>query len=531
MRKFSLMLWVGSATTRITSPGSNSTASNVLLSDSALVSPETVSDSLSISIADSAAQYRNTPAAAELGFSPITSSRRHKNFTDFLRYIPNSPDVHAVFTSRSRSAEKLSAFQGVHVAELEEDQAVTLFFNHVAIPRTREKTEDEVKSIVKELGCLALAITVAASYVSETPRLARNLSEYLEEFHRRRRQLLDRFPDELTDKYDHSVMTVWETSYSAIYDQLPEARRVLTLLAFVNYEDIFLDLFGLRPDPSRGEATWPWTSAISDQAVDLYSIERCFAVLERYSLVQRRRDAYSYSVHRLVHAWDRDRLEAQKVEAFCLAALDVLYRAVQHCRDAPEAKRRLVPHLKANFDEVVRLDIKEEEAAIEVVNRIEWIEGFNTDIGSWGEAAAMKKEVLEKRRRIVDNEHPHTIKAMNTLAITLRDQGKLEEAAVLSKEVFEKRQRILGDEHPDTITAMNNLAITLGDQGKLEEAAAMLKEVLEKRQRILGDEHPDTISAMNNLAITLGDQGKPEEAAAMKEVLEKRPSARGGYNV
>jgi hypothetical protein len=33
-------------------------------------------------------------------------------------------------------------------------------------------------------------------------------------------------------------------------------------------------------------------------------------------------------------------------------------------------------------------------------------------------------------------------------------------------------------------TAMNNLANTLGDQGKLEEAAAM-KEVLEKRQRIL----------------------------------------------
>jgi hypothetical protein len=57
----------------------------------------------------------------------------------------------------------------------------------------------------------------------------------------------------------------------------------------------------------------------------------------------------------------------------------------------------------------------------------------------------------------------------------------------MKREVLEKRQRILGDKHPDTITAMANLASTLGGQGKLEEAAAMKREVLEKRQRILGD--------------------------------------------
>ncbi|KAK3939624.1 P-loop containing nucleoside triphosphate hydrolase protein [Diplogelasinospora grovesii] len=376
--------------------------------------------------------YRLLPNSASLR-SQAPEDVREENFTDFSRYITNSPNIDVVFTSRSSSVEKLSTFNRVHVAELEEDQAVTLFFKHVAILRTRENTEDEVKSIVKELGCLVLAITIAASYVSENPRLERNLSEYLKEFRRRRKQLLDRFPDELTDKYDDSVMTVWETSYSAVYDQLPEACRVLTLLAFVHYEDIFLDLFGLRPDSSLSEATGAWTS--------------------RYSLVQRRPHADSYSIHRLVHAWDRDRLEAEKVEAFCLAAFEVLYRAVRHCGGTPEAKRRLVPHLKANFDEVIRLDIEAEEKAIEVIDVIELTGGFTTDIGSWGEAAAMKKEVLEKR------------------------------------------QRILGDEHPDTISAMNNLANTLGDQGKLDEAVAMLKEVLEKMQRILGREHPHTLGS------------------------------------
>jgi hypothetical protein len=49
----------------------------------------------------------------------------------------------------------------------------------------------------------------------------------------------------------------------------------------------------------------------------------------------------------------------------------------------------------------------------------------------------------------------------------------------MMKEVLENLQRILGEEHPDTISAMNSLASTLGDQGKLEEAATMMKEVLD----------------------------------------------------
>jgi hypothetical protein len=112
----------------------------------------------------------------------------------------------------------------------------------------------------------------------------------------------------------------------------------------------------------------------------------------------------------------------------------------------------------------------------------------------------MKVEVLEKRRRILGEEHLDTVTAMSNLANTLGDQGKLEEAAAMLQEVLEKIRRILGEEHPHTISAMSNLAIRLGHQGKLEEAAAMKMEVLEKRRRILGEEHLDTISAMNNLA-------------------------------
>ncbi len=51
--------------------------------------------------------------------------------------------------------------------------------------------------------------------------------------------------------------------------------------------------------------------------------------------------------------------------------------------------------------------------------------------------------------------------AMSNLAIYAGNQGKLDEAATMKREVLEKMRRILGEEHPGTIKAMSNLAITL----------------------------------------------------------------------
>jgi hypothetical protein len=453
--------------------------------------------------------------------------KRDRNFVDLLRYIPGCPSVHIIITSRSTTARKFSTFEGVNVGELDELQAVDLFLKCAEISSTETKTDAEAKAIVKELGYLALAITIAGTYVSQTPRLSSHLPAYLEEYYRRRQELLAEQPDDLIHEYGHSVMTVWETSYAAVYDQLPEACRLLILLAFINYEDIFLDLFGLGSHANSTQEQASWASVISNESTfTINSFEKCFAILERYSLLQRQIDQSSYSMHRLVHAWDYDRLQQTNrsdIKHFCLAALQLLLDAVSNCKDLPQAKLRLIPHIRQNFDVLRRLQTDTESESIDLADTLEYIGGFTSEIGRWEEAAAIRQEVLEKRKRNLGDEHPDTLAAMNNLANTLGDQGKLDKAAAMRREVLEKRQRILGDEHPQTVLAMNNLAWTLRDQGKLDEAAAMQREVLEKMQRILGDEHPDTLSAMNNLAWMLRDQGKLDEAAAMqREVLEKR---------
>jgi tetratricopeptide (TPR) repeat protein len=500
-------------------------------------------------------------------------------YIDLKHYLSDAPSIHIIITTRSSKARKMTRLPSVEVGSMELSEAVDLFSTCSECDGTAHEDHAKIEMIVQELGCLALAVTLAGSYVSETHL---ELSQYLEEYRQRRKELLGEVPKNLIYEYNESVLTTWESSFEAITQRNVHASSLLTVLAFIHYDDVMLDLFerarkgiNTRKDEVREDGSANdqllWQLAVSSQKpVDMYMIRQAFRVLESFSLVQWKKDQSSYAMHKLVHAWTYERLDRKRQETFCEAALKLLATAVRNWPPDPLYKARLIPHLMANFSTVSNLYRKMNSDNRSVLNLLDGIRNFLDSAGRWTEvcavetfqlsqmeklygcehvdtitamsnlantlgnlgkldkAASITREVLEKVRRIFGDEHPNTIKAMNNLAVALVNQGKPDEATSIQREVLEKRRKIFGDEHLDTITAMNNFAITLSDLGKLNETASMRKEVLEKMRRILGDEHPHIIGAMNNLANTLSDLGKLDEAASMeREVLKKRRSILG----
>ena len=97
-------------------------------------------------------------------------------------FLPDAPGVHIAITSRSSTAKEITTLDAVEVADMEPSEAEELF---QGCAKMKEKTQDiitEVTRIVKELGCLALAITLAGSYVLVTPRLLSHTCRYLSEY-------------------------------------------------------------------------------------------------------------------------------------------------------------------------------------------------------------------------------------------------------------------------------------------------------------------------------------------------------------
>lgn len=64
-------------------------------------------------------------------------------------------------------------------------EAIELFQRCAKIKERGQDVVTEVTQIVKELGHLALAITLAGSYVSKTPRLSSNIRRYLPKYRER----------------------------------------------------------------------------------------------------------------------------------------------------------------------------------------------------------------------------------------------------------------------------------------------------------------------------------------------------------
>ena len=494
-----------------------------------------------------------------------------RSYIDLRYFLPDAPAVTVIITTRSAIATEMTQLEEVNVAEMEPNEAAELFIRCANL-KNDSQTGREVELIVKELGHLALAITLAGSYVSVTPRLSSDLKRFLPEYRRRRKALLSQKPKRLIHQYGESILGTWEISFSAIERRSPEASRLLTLLAFLHFDDIFQDLFiqamggqGTARDKDNTGTELVWRSLIlPENSLDIYAIEAAFRCLQSFSLIQWKPDQSSYMMHKLVHAWGYDRLNQDQQVAFGFAALQFLRQVVSNPNPDPAYKIRLVPHLMANFAALSSIynGVDCEDAALlDLLDGISdflnstghWTEEFALrnfcldkltrllgeeypdtiwamsslgascrDLGKLDKALSMQREALGKSRKIFGKEHSITIAAMNNLAAILRDQGKLDEAVVMWREAFEKGRRILGEEHPHTISVINNLAIVLRDQGKLDEAASMLKEVLEKRRKILGNEHPATIKAMGNFATILEDQGKLGKATSMlKEALER----------
>lgn len=130
---------------------------------------------------------------------------RDKSYIDLGYFMPDTPGVHVVITSRSSTAKEITTLDAVEVADMEPSEALELFRRYAKLTEEGPDVIKEVDGIVRELGYLALAITVAGSYVSVTARLSSDIRRYLPEYQQRRKELLRRRAKRHIHQYGESV--------------------------------------------------------------------------------------------------------------------------------------------------------------------------------------------------------------------------------------------------------------------------------------------------------------------------------------
>ena len=76
---------------------------------------------------------------------------------------------------------------------------------------------------------------------------------------------------------------------------------------------------------------------------------------------------------------------------------------------------------------------------------------------------------------------------MSNLAKYYDSIGDVATALSLSKECLDKRTRVLGEDHPHTLNSFNNLACYYNSKGDVDKALSLYKECLKKRKQVQGE--------------------------------------------
>lgn len=144
-------------------------------------------------------------------------------------------------------------------------------------------------------------------------------------------------------------------------------------------------------------------------------------------------------------------------------------------------------------------------------------------MGRTDEAMSHHREALDTRRRVLGAEHAETLTSMNDIGNVFQSMERLNEAMRYHREVLDARRRILGNEHLETLTSINNMGGLHYQMGQLDQAMSYYQEALTSFRRVLGDEQAETLTAINNMGHVLRSIGPPDEARPyFREALETR---------
>lgn len=159
---------------------------------------------------------------------------------------------------------------------------------------------NEAATLVIALGQFPLALDQAGAYIEET---GCSLADYRELYQTHRHALLSRRGRQAMG-YPASVATTWELSFQQVEQTNPAAAELLRLCAFLAPDHIPEELL------TRGAPHWP--TALQEAVADRFHFNQALETLLAFSLVKRLADQRLLSIHRLVQAVQRERMEPRE---------------------------------------------------------------------------------------------------------------------------------------------------------------------------------------------------------------------------
>ncbi|KAJ7872885.1 P-loop containing nucleoside triphosphate hydrolase protein [Mycena olivaceomarginata] len=451
------------------------------------------------------------------------------------QYFPKCNHGNILITSRNPG---LCVYAGVHflVSDLEETEAAELLLKSAAQEMTPDNKAISTQ-IVKALWYFPLAIIQAGAFIAKSGLLSSYLASYTTNW----AQLLSEKPAQSHDEYAWTVYTTWQMSFEKLS---PAAATLLQLCSLLHHQGISEQIFS-KASKYRATPGCPSEEELQQahkvlshylgpaggwEPLNFMDVTN---ELRAYSLITFDLETNAFSIHPL---WEWAFRQWNGGERGTAALW-----LVPHIESLLQSQSDAAPDFNLAYGEVYTYSgrfKKAEQLQVLALMRRKKILGENhpetlkvmgqlaktyKSLGQFRRAEELKTVVLDRQKSVLGINHPETLQTMEDLSGTYLELAQFQEAERLTVIALEKRKEILGEDHPDTLTSTINLGWILHSLGRLNEAEEIQTAAIEKMKRLLGDEHPLTIWTKGNLGSTYRDLGQLEQAEKLQvSVVEQQ---------
>ena len=387
------------------------------------------------------------------------------------KFFPPGNGGNILMTSRNGGLKRI-ALTSLKVLNMAEEEAATMLLKSASLDGMSADVRNLAQKVASQLGRIPLALDQAGAYMLTSQC---DIVDYLELYTKNKHELMPNPGFKGASDYDRTTYGTWDIlmqmiermAAKDIEEEAPAAQsviRILRILAFLDHTNIPQELFKNAAENYMTRDIEEESNYNIPLSIELLDYETLFLtedgvwdkmkflagiqVLISFSFIE----AHSqlYSMHLLVHSWNRNRIPKEdmttlyhKARAFlsCSITIDYIIDNYAFCR-------LLAPHVRANGLHASELELK----STYYDDEYERFTHVFHDVGSWNEAV--------QRITILGANHLKYPACISKLASTYRRQGKLDKAEKLDMDVMNTSRAKLVSDHSHTLGSMANLATT-----------------------------------------------------------------------
>lgn len=460
---------------------------------------------------------------------------------NIAHYLPNKRKGNILFTSRRQTFEpQLPPRSMLEVSEMSVSESACLFLRACGWNENDEEAQEKACLIVRELALLPLAIDVAGARIHMG---AQTLDQFLANLREEKSQVLADAPPGSEISKNPSVYATFELSLKAIKSYSrgsPErvrisesAMQILNTFCFYHSEGISAEMiiranYGLADSKRFHEIGVPEEADPGPDGrvflgirggcrpVDCNYFIGGIKLLYRFSLLKQPGDMPRWSIHPLVHAWLRDRMQPGSFDKNLRLSRSILYGSFYlHTAKADRFYPSLLPHMKANNshqfkgrDTTPFWDKMELRSTYrEILKRL----------CLWNEVASLLEEDIESLIYELDRNQWVTLDAMLDLSEAYMATGRLIQAEDVLLQVLDRVSYCPNKDGAKLcyVQACAELSMLFLMEGRFPAAQLHAKRCLDYAER----EKMNTVAARARLCLVYQYVGKWEDALAEAETV------------